>query len=419
MIGVATDTGEPGSRKRRFPLWAQTLVGLVLGALTGLLAGERVSWLEPVGSLFIQLIKMLVVPLVFLSVACGIAGMRGMAGARRLGIKTLVAYFCTTVMAITIGLCLAVLLEPGAGMHLSAGAGFAAQAPPAPSELLLGLVPANPAEAFVTGNVLQLIVLGVLLGVAINLVGEPATPALQVLESLSAITYKLTDLVVALAPYGVFALIAVTAGRQGLATLLPLGKLVIAVYLGCLLHMLVTLGGGLALMTRLSPLQFFKGIFEAQLVAFSTTTAAGTLPVTMACARGNLGVSQRVAGFVLPVGTAINLDGTALYQALAAVFIAQAYGVELGPAGYMTIVLATTLSSVGTAALPGAGLMVLTIVLSAVGLPLEGMALIAGIDRILDMARTTVNVTGDAAISVVVAHSEGELDREVFLRSPQ
>ncbi|MCT7654659.1 dicarboxylate/amino acid:cation symporter [Oceanimonas sp. NS1] len=178
----------------------------------------------------------------------------------------------------------------------------------------------------------------------------------------------------------------------------------------------MTLGGGLALLARLNPVPFFKGIFEAQLVAFSTTTAAGTLPVTMACARENLGVSKDVSSFVLPVGTTINLDGTALYQALTAVFIAQAYGIDLGMAEYGMILLTAILASIGTASVPGGGLIVLSLVLTSVGLPLEGIALVAGIDRILDMARTTINVTGDAAVSVLIAHSEGELDRDIYYR---
>ena len=177
-----------------------------------------------------------------------------------------------------------------------------------------------------------------------------------------------------------------------------------------------TLGGGLVLLTRLKPIRFFKGIFEAQLVAFSTTTAAGTLPVTMACARDNLGVSKDVSSFVLPVGTTINLDGTALYQALTAVFIAQAYGIDLGMAEYGMILLTAILASIGTASVPGGGLIVLSLVLSSVGLPLEGIALVAGIDRILDMARTTINVTGDAAVSVLIANSEGELDKDIYYK---
>jgi Na+/H+-dicarboxylate symporter len=252
-----------------------------------------------------------------------------------------------------------------------------------------------------------------------NLVGEKADPVKKVFDSFAEIMYKLTDIVISFAPYGVFALIATTAGTYGLDVLLPLGKVILGVYLACIIHAVVTLGGGLALFTRLNPIHFFKGIFEAQLVAFSTTTSAGTLPVTMACVRHNLGVSKDMASFVLPVGTTINLDGTALYQALTAVFIAQAYGIDLGMAEYGMILLTAVLASIGTASVPGGGLIVLSLVLTSVGLPLEGIALVAGIDRILDMARTTVNVTGDAAVALLIAHSEGEVDKKIYYKSAE
>lgn len=217
-----------------------------------------------------------------------------------------------------------------------------------------------------------------------------------------------------MAPYGVFALIASTAGQYGLSMLLPLMKVIVAVYLGCILHAIITLGGLVALLARLNPIQFFRGVGEAQMVAFSTVSSSGTLPVTISAAQHNMGVSKGISSFVLPLGATINMDGTALYQGVSALFVAQAFGVDLSFGQYVTIILTSTLASIGTAGVPGAGLIMLSLVLSSVGLPMEGVAIIAGIDRILDMARTTVNVTGDAAVSVIVAKSEGELDEEIY-----
>ncbi|OXY81619.1 dicarboxylate/amino acid:cation symporter [Oceanimonas doudoroffii] len=415
-----TATAQPHARHvgkwKRLQIWQKVLIGLLLGAATGFVLGEHAAVLHPVGKAFIAAIKMLVVPLIFVSLVCGVTAIRDVTRMGRIGIKTFATYIVTTAIAIPIGLILAVWLKPGVGMDLGGAAGMEAKAAPSIVDTLLGIIPSNPFAAFATGNVLQIILFAIFLGIAINLAGEKADPVRKVFDAFADVMYKLTDLVIAFAPYGVFALIATTTGQYGLDVLLPLGKVILGVYLGCLLHALVTLGGGLALLARLNPVPFFKGIFEAQLVAFSTTTAAGTLPVTMACARENLGVSKDVSSFVLPVGTTINLDGTALYQALTAVFIAQAYGIDLGMAEYGMILLTAILASIGTASVPGGGLIVLSLVLTSVGLPLEGIALVAGIDRILDMARTTINVTGDAAVSVLIAHSEGELDRDIYYR---
>jgi Na+/H+-dicarboxylate symporter len=222
-----------------------------------------------------------------------------------------------------------------------------------------------------------------------------------------------------MAPYGVFALMAWVAGEYGLSVLLPLLRVILGVYLGCLIHSLLTYGGAIAFLGRLNPIQFFKGMLDAQAVAFTTTSSSGTLPATLRCVQKNLGVSRSVSSFVLPLGATINMDGTALYQGISALFVAQAYGVDLTFANYMTIVLTSTLASIGTAGVPGAGLIMLSLVLSSVGLPLEGVAIVAGIDRILDMARTTLNVTGDAMVSLLVAKSENEFDVNVYQASPE
>ncbi len=403
----------------RLTIWQQVLLGLLLGALTGPLLGEHAGFLKPVGDAFIALIKMLVVPLIFVSIVAGISSIGDMGRMGRMGGKTVGLYVATTLGAILIGLAAAAILRPGAGVALAtSGQSTSNYTSPGLAETLLQLIPENPFAAFSSGDTLQVIVFSILFGIALSSVGSRGRPVIRLVESLSAVIFRLTDMVIALAPLGVYALIAVTTAEYGLSVLLPLGKLILAVYAACLLHVVLSLGGLLLLLARVDPVQFLRGILEAQIIAFSTTTAAGTLPVTMACARENLGVSREVAGFVLPIGTTINMDGTAIYQTVAAVFLAQAYGIELTLVDYATIGATALLASVGTAAIPAGGLMVLSIVLVSVGLPLEGVALIAGIDRVLDMVRTATNVTGDAAISVLVAVSEGELDRRVFAERP-
>jgi Na+/H+-dicarboxylate symporter len=396
-------------------VWQKVLIGLVLGLIVGMVFGPAAeSYLGWLGTLFLNAIKMLVVPLIFVTLVCGVTSMTDVHKMGRVGVKTFAIYLATTAVAITIGLLIGAVLQPGAGVGLEAAQAVEVQEAPSFIDTLVSFVPTNPIAALANGEILQIIVFAILLGFAINFAGEKAALVKNFFDAAAEAIYKLTDMVIALAPYGVFALMAATAGRYGLDVLLPLMMVIVAVYLGCILHILITLGGAVALFARLNPFQFFKGIVEAQLVAFSTTSSSGTLPVTMACAQHNMGVSKSISSFVLPLGATINMDGTALYQGVCVLFIAQAFGVDLSFGQYITIILTSTLASIGTAGVPGAGLIMLSLVLTSVGLPLEGVAIVAGIDRILDMARTTVNVTGDAAVSVIVARTEGELDEKIY-----
>ena len=399
---------------RRMPLWQQILIGLGLGVLTGVLFKADALVLAPIGTLFLNAIKMLIVPLVFVSLVAGITAMSDSAKLGRISVKTIAIYLITTAFAVSIGLLFGALFTPGEGMNMVASA--AQETKPAPSlvQILVGLVPTNPVAAFAEGNILQIIVFAIALGVSMNLIGEKAAPAVKLFDSLAEVFYKLTDLVMRCAPIGVFALIAGVVASHGIEVLLPLAGVIGVIYLASITHMLLVYGGLLAVLARLSPLRFFKGAAPALAVAFSTSSSAGTLPVSIECARKNLGVSQGVAGFVLPVGATINMDGTAIYQGVLALFIAQAFGVDLNAGQYLMIILTATLASVGTAGVPGAGLIMLGLVLTSVGLPLEGVALIAGIDRILDMARTTVNVAGDLMTTTLVGSSEKELDRDIY-----
>jgi Na+/H+-dicarboxylate symporter len=395
-------------------IWKQIMIGMFLGVLLGPFLTPMIGAIDILGKAFIALIKMVVLPLILLSIVTGIAAVGNIKNMGRIGAKTLFFYLFTTTLAIPIGLFIALTLEPGVGLNFALPANSAELNTQSPSITLLSFIPSNPFSAFASGNTIQVIVFSVFLGLAITALGEKSQPFLKVLTSASEIINKLIEMIIRLAPLGVFALIAVVTNRFGLDVLLPLTKLIVAVYLGCILHTFIVLGSMIRLMTGLSFLTFLKGIFEAQIMAFSTTSAAATLPVTMRCSEQNHGVNKEVSRFVLPVGATINMDGTALYQALSAVFIAQAYAIDLGIAELLTIMFTTIVASIGTAAVPAAGLVVLSVVLASVGLPLEGIALIAGIDRILDMARSTVNITGDATVALLVASSEKSLDRQIF-----
>ncbi|ERI54079.1 sodium:dicarboxylate symporter [Pseudomonas sp. EGD-AK9] len=396
------------------PLWQQILVGLALGVAVGMLSKSGAQALAPIGALFLNAIKMLIVPLVFVSLVAGITAMSDSAKLGRISVKTIAIYLITTAFAVSIGLAFGALFSPGEGMHMVASGSEEAKQAPSLVQILVGLVPTNPVTAFAEGNILQIIVFAIALGVSMNLIGDKAAPAVKLFDSLAEVFYKLTDLVMRLAPIGVFALIAGVVAAHGIEVLLPLASVIGVIYLASIAHMLLVYGGLIGGLARLSPLRFFQGIAPALAVAFSTSSSAGTLPVSIECARKNLGVSQGVAGFVLPVGATINMDGTAIYQGVLALFIAQAFGVDLNAGQYLMIILTATLASIGTAGVPGAGLIMLGLVLTSVGLPLEGVALIAGIDRILDMARTTVNVAGDLMTTTLVGSSEQELDRDVY-----
>ena len=357
---------------------------------------------------------MLIVPLIFVSLVTGVASLQNLSTMGRISIKTFVLYLATTAVAITIGLGLAVLFQPGVGVDLGTAAAVSAKAAPTLTETILGLVPTNPVAAFAEGNVLQIIVFAIFVGLAITLAGEAAKPVRAFFDSAAEVMYKLTSIIISFAPYGVFALMVWVAGAYGMDVLAPLAKVIALVYVGCVVHAALVYAGLIKFVARLNPVRYFQGSIEPVMVAFTSTSSSGTLPVTMMSAERNLGVSRSVSSFVLPLGATINMDGTALYQGVCAVFIAQAYGVDLTTGQYLTIVLTATLASIGTAGVPGAGLIMLSLVLASVGLPLEGVAIIAGIDRILDMARTALNVAGDCAVSCVIARSEGELDEKTY-----
>jgi Na+/H+-dicarboxylate symporter len=299
-------------------------------------------------------------------------------------------------------------MNPGEGLKLPAGAAYKGKAAPAIMDVLVNIVPTNVVKAMENADMLQIIVFALFVGVGITLVGQKAKPVEAFFDGLAEVTYKIVGIIMAVAPYGVFALILPVVAANGPKVLIPLAKVIGAVYIGCILHLAITYTTALKVLGNMSPAKFFKGILPAQMIAFSTCSSSATLPVTMKNTQENLGVSKEVSSFVLPLGATINMDGTAIYQGASALFVAQVFGIDLSLSQMLVIVLTGTLASIGTAGVPGAGLIMLTMVLQAVGLPLEGIALIAGIDRILDMARTTLNITGDAVCSVFIQNSENK-----------
>lgn len=405
---------------RSMALWKKILIGMVLGGIVGAVMGPDAEVLKPIGTLFINAIKMLIVPLVFCSLVVGVTSMQDTRKMGRIGLKSVVLYLGTTAVAISIGLGLATVLTPGAGLDMAVTeAAPAAKEAPTLVQTLLNIIPKNPISALAAGNILQIIVFALGLGVALTLCGEKAEPAIKVFESLAEAMYKLTELVMKLAPYGVFGLMAWVAGKYGMDILLPLIKVIAVAYIGSIIHVLVFYSGMVSVLGRLNPVRYLKGLVNPAAVAFTTTSSSGTLPATIKAAREEMGVSKGISSFVLPLGATINMDGTALYQGVCALFIAQAFGIDLAFSDYLLIIMTSTLASIGTAGVPGAGLIMLSLVLTTVGLPIEGLAIVAGIDRILDMARTSVNVCGDLMVSVLVGKSEDELDEAVYSKEPR
>ena len=407
----------------RLKLHTQILIGLLLGVVAGVVVGPSIGVIKPVGDAFIKLITMIVVPLVFASILVGVASLGDLAKLGRIGIKTVGYYLATTAIAITIGLALANLVRPGSRLDpaikerlLADFAGAAevsierAAVPPSVVETLLDIIPTNPIGALAEANMLQVIFFALAFGIALTYLDRARTePVIRFMDAVNEAMIQLVHLVMKIAPLGVFALIAAIVGQYGLGILQTLLVYSLVVVAGLAIHMCLVYPTAVRLFAGMSPIHFFKGVAPAQLVAFSTSSSNATLPVTMECAEENLGVSEEVSAFVLPLGATINMDGTALYQGAATIFIAQVYGLDLTLQQQLLVVLTATLASIGAAGVPGVGMITLALVLKTVGVPLEGIALILGVDRVLDMCRTAVNVTGDSSCAVVVAASEREL----------
>ncbi|RUO25250.1 dicarboxylate/amino acid:cation symporter [Aliidiomarina minuta] len=397
------------------PFWQRVLGGFAAGALLGVVAADTAVQMQPLGQLFIQAIQMLVVPLIFCAIVSAITSLQAHTNVARLATKTIGLFLFTAFLASLIGLGVGTAFDLTPATELTA-AEVTERDIPAFSQVLLNFVPSNPFAAMVEGRVLQIIVFAALVGIAINQLKEKAEPARAFFSSGADIMFQITRMVLELTPIGVFGLMAWVVGSYGLETLMPLGKFIVAIYVACLIHIVFVYGALVKFGARMNPWHFLKAIFSTQVVAYTTSSSYGTLPATYKTTTERLGVNKDYASFSLPLGATINMDGCGgIYPAIAAIFIAHLYGIPLGVTEYIIITLTATIAAVGTAGVPGSAMVMLTVTLTAVGLPLEGIAFIAAVDRIIDMMRTATNVTGDMVVSSVVARSEGLIDDSVVL----
>ncbi|MGF1742257.1 dicarboxylate/amino acid:cation symporter [Vibrio profundum] len=412
--------------KKPMSLTGRVILGMLAGILTGFVIRTIFAdnsfvdnyivhgLLEVGGKIFIASLKMLVVPLVFVSLVCGTSSLKDIATLGRMGGKTLAFYIATTAIAITLALTMGTIFQPGAGADLTAVSTFSSANAPSLGQVIINMFPTNPINAMAEGKTLQVIVFAVLFGIAISLAGKAGDRIAAVFNDLNEVIMKLVAILMNIAPYGVFCLMAKLFTGLGLDAILNLAAYFAVLAGTLLLHGFVTYGLMLKGFTGLNPLTFFKKMEDAVMFAFSTASSNATIPVTMETVKNRIGVDNKIASFTVPLGATINMDGTAIMQGVATVFIAQAFNIDLSLGDYITVILTATLASIGTAGVPGVGLVMLAMVLNQVGLPLEGIALIMGVDRLLDMIRTAVNITGDSVVSTIVAKSEGALNLDRF-----
>ena len=403
--------------KMKISLAWQMMIGLAVGVIVGAMVDAQFAktYFQPLGTLFIRLIRMVVVPLVIATIIAGAAGISDTAKLGRVAIKVLLVYAITTAIAVAIGLLFANFIQPGIGLNLSTeGLQMKAVTSPKLVDTLLDIVPINPMEALSKGSMLQIIFFAVIFGFALSGLGERGKPVLNFFTIVGDVMIRMTSIVMLYAPIGVFGLISYTVAQHGIAVLLPLFKLLLTSFFATAFLVIVILAPMVAILAKTGPKKFFKGIFEPWLIAFTTCSSAAALPANLVAAR-KLGASKAVSFFSIPLGNTINMNGTAVYMGVCAVFAAEVYGINLTIADQATVVLMGVLAAVGTAGVPGAGLIMTTIVFTQVGIPLEAVALIAGIDRFLDMIRTSINVVGDVASALVVTNLEGDLNKEPYV----
>jgi proton glutamate symport protein len=390
----------------------QIFLGILLGVLVGILFRENVVYLAPIGDLFIRMLKMVIIPIIFASLIVGVMNLGSIQNLGRLGLKTFIYYVVTSISSVSIGLIMVNLIKPGVGSTLSLSQSTVdldvTNAQFSFLDVFLQIVPENILAAMVNEKMLGVIFFSIIFGCAMLSIERKSMALNDVINALNNVVLKITDWIMLLAPLGVFALTAVIVGKTGFSAFKPLAFYMFTVLLALGVHVFFILIMALIFVGKYSPIKFLKNMFPALATAFSTDSSVATLPVTMDCLEKNVGVSKKVVGFVSPLGATINMDGTALYEAVAAMFIAQAYGIDLSLTQQFVIMLTATLASIGAAGIPSAGLVTMVVVLRAVNLPLEGIGLLLAVDRILDMCRTTVNVFGDACGAVIIARLEGE-----------
>ena len=397
-------------------LWHKVFIGLVLGVLFGVYLPEHADTVKPIGTVFLRLITMVIVPLLFFSLVSGITGMRDPSSIGRVARKSVIAYLSTTCLAVMFGLAVGHLLKPGVGVVLDFGLDVEKNLKGNDFDIvnyLVEIVPSNIFVAFANSNILQVVFFSLFTGMIINSMGSVVDPLRDFIHAAAKFVLKMISVVVQLSPYAAFALTAWVIGTQGVDIIFTLGKLFGALILAFVLQYII-FGLIIMIFCRLSPMPFYKKSVEYQMIALSTGSSKASLATTMQVCRQRLGVSESSTSFVLPLGASINMNGLSIKLGMSALFFAQIMGVEFGLGDYMIIILTGTLGSIGGAGIPGAFIIMLPIMLTSVGLPIEGVALLVGIDRVLDLLSTTINITGDAAITLVIDNSEGTLDKDVY-----
>ena len=416
-------------KKFKISLTLQIVIGLVLGIIVGIVlqqmkkADIATDYIKPFGDIYLNLIKMIVVPVVFLSIIQGVISLRDIKKVGVIGGRTVGYFLCTTALAVTIGLLFANVLNVGAGFVMPAEElSYEAKEAPGFMTTLVNIFPSNIIKPFAEATMLQVIVVALFFGFGIMLAGEKGKKAAEVVDSFAEVSFKIMAMIISISAIGVFALITPVVAQQGIDILLPLGKVILIAYIGYIIHAVVVYSSSVAIFAKMSPLRFFKEMSKPIVFAFSSASSVGVMPFNLEATQ-RLGVRKEISSFVIPLGATINMDGTAIYQGVCAIFIAQIFGVSLTLTQQLTIVLTAVLASIGTAGVPGSGMIMLAMVLQSVGLPVEGIALVAGIDRILDMGRTVVNITGDAACTICVnaweTKREARLARKTAKNSQQ
>ena len=403
---------------------------ILIGMVSGLFVGSFFHWISIEdglltsflvdgvfdfgGQIFIASLKLLVVPLVFFSLVCGASNLSDGSSMGRIGLKTLALYMFTTAIAITLALTVATTVNPGLGIDLFTSTEFVAKEAPSLKQVLINIFPTNPLKSMVDGNMLQIIVFAILVGVAISRCGDIGIRVRASLQDWNEVIMRLILMMMMVAPVGVFCLMVTLFANMGLSAIADLIKYFLTVILVLFLHFSMTYSILIRVFAGLNPITFYRRFSPVMAYAFSTSSSNATLPITLDAVQHRIGVKNEVASFTVPLGATINMDGTAIMQGVATVFIAQAYNIDISLTGYLMVILTATLASIGTAGVPGVGLITLALVLQQVGLPVEGIALIIGVDRLLDMIRTAINVTGDAAVSTIVGRTEGKFDEAIF-----
>lgn len=425
--------GAETKQKKKIGLTTKIFIALLAGAVFGIVLCYMVpsghvkddiiveGILYVIGQGFIRLMKMLVVPLVFCSLVCGSMAIGDTKKLGTVGVRTLIFYLFTTALAITVALSVGNIINPGIGLDMSAIKSNAAEveemAATSLSDTILNIIPDNPLNSLASGNMLQIIVFALIVGIILAKLGERTETVGNFFSQFNDIMMEMTMMVMSLAPVGVFCLIARTFANIGFSAFVPLAKYMVGVLLALAIQCFIVYLGLLKVFTGLNPFKFIKNFFPVMAFAFSTATSNATIPLSIDTLAKKMGVSKKISSFTIPLGATINMDGTAIMQGVAVVFAAQAFGIQLGMMDYLTVIGTATLASIGTAGVPSVGLVTLTMVFNSVGLPVEAIGLIMGIDRILDMTRTAVNITGDAVCTTIVAHQNKALDRDVFNNS--